>query len=165
MRPQDVVILLKIIALDEKKWFNKDLAFQLSISNSEVSESLNRSRIGGLIQSDKRTVCREELLEFLVYGLKYVFPAVEGRLLRGMPTAYSASVLDDNYVIDDPYVWPADGYSVKGIAIPPLYRTVPEACNDDEKLYDLLALTDAMRVSDQKEEVVELLAKKIYSIE
>lgn len=165
MRPQDVVILLKIIALGENKWFNKDLAFELGISNSEVSESLNRSLIGGLIQSDKRTVCCEELLEFLVYGLKYVFPAVEERLLRGMPTAYSAPVLDDGYVIDDPYVWPSEDHSVKGIAIAPLYNTVPQACDDDKQLYDLLALADALRVSDQKEEVVELLAKKVYNIE
>lgn len=164
MRPQDIVILLKIIALGEEEWYNKDLAFQLNISNSEVSESLNRSRIGGLIKDDKRTIYREELLEFLVYGLKYVFPAVPGRLLRGMPTAYSAPVLKDEFVVDDPHVWPAKGHSIKGIAIPPLYETVPQACDNDSQLYDLLALIDALRVGEQKNEVVERLAKKIYGV-
>jgi hypothetical protein len=165
MRPQDIVILLKIIALDEAEWYNKDLAFQLDISNSEVSESLNRSLTGGLIRDDKQTVCREELLEFLVYGLKFVFPAAPGRLLRGMPTAFSAPVLNDEFVVDDPHVWPAKGHSTKGISIAPLYKTVPGACDDDSRLYDLLALTDALRVGERKSEVVEMLAKKIYSVD
>lgn len=165
MRPQDIVILLKIIALGEEKWYNKDLAFQLNISNSEVSESLNRSLIGGLIEDDKQTIRREELLEFLVYGLKYVFPAVSGRLLRGMPTAYSAPVLEGEFVVDDPHVWPAKGHSTKGISIPPLYETVPKACDDDSRLYDLLALADALRVGERKSEVVEMLAKNIYSVD
>lgn len=165
MRPQDIVILLKIIALGDEEWYNKDLAYQLDISNSEVSESLNRSRISGLIQDDKSTINKEELLEFLVYGLKYVFPAIPGRLLRGMPTAYSAPVLKDEFVVDDPHVWPAEGYSVKGIAVSPLYETVPQSCDNDPRLYDLLATVDALRVGERIDEVVELLTKKILNVD
>ena len=40
MRPQDVVILLKIISLDEKPWRMKDVALALRVSASEVTESL-----------------------------------------------------------------------------------------------------------------------------
>jgi len=162
MRPQDVVILLKIIAVGNQKWYNKDLASQLHLSNSEVSESLNRSRIGGLIE-DKQSILKDELLEFLIYGLKYVFPVVPGRLLRGMPTAYSAPILSEDFVVDHPYVWPAKGHTTKGVAVNPLYDTVPVACEKDSELYALLALTDALRISNRKDHVVELLEKKIYT--
>ena len=165
MRPQDVVILLKIIALNGEGWYNKDVAGQLGLSNSEVSESLNRSRIGGLIEDDKRVVRKEKLVEFLVYGLKHVFPAIPGQLLRGMPTAYSAPVLNGGFVVDHPHVWPAKGYSTKGVSINPLYDTVPAACDEDSELYDLLALTDALRIGERNEYVVKLLTKKIYGIE
>lgn len=166
MRPQDIVILLKIVALrDESDWYNSDLASQLNISNSEVSESLNRSLLGGLIADDKRKVNKEALLEFLVYGLKHVFPVKQGSLVRGMPTGYSAPVLEDDFVVDDPQVWPAKGHSTKGIAVTPLYKTVPEACEEDSQLYDLLALTDALRIGKRNDRVVELLAKTIYGVD
>ena len=49
MRPHDVVILLKIIALDNENWMMKDIANTLYISSSEVSESLKRSAWAGFI--------------------------------------------------------------------------------------------------------------------
>lgn len=163
MRPQDIVILLKIISLQGKSWYNKNLASALRISNSEVSESLNRSSIAGLMKANKKRVQKERLLEFLVYGLKYVFPAVPGRLLRGMPTGYSAPVLNDVFIVDDPFIWPAKGKGTKGIAIEPLYHTVPEACREDALLYDLLSLTDALRTGKHNQQVVERLEKKLFS--
>lgn len=161
MRPQDIVILLKIISLEDENWYMKDVAEQLNISNSEVSESVNRSVIGGLIEDDKQTVQKENLLEFLVYGVKHVFPALEGRLVRGMPTAFSASVLSEKFVVEDPYIWPAKGFSTKGISIDPLYHTVPEACKEDEQLYELLALTDALRMGAKSKVIVNLLSQKM----
>ena len=46
MRPQDIVVLLKIIALKHDEWNNSDLAQSLKISPSEISEVLNRCKIG-----------------------------------------------------------------------------------------------------------------------
>ncbi len=161
MRPQDIVILLKIIALGDQDWYLKDLAAQLNISNSEVSESLHRSAIGGLINDDKKTIQRQELLEFLVYGVRYVFPAIEKKLARGMPTAFSASVLSEEFVVENPYVWPAKGFSTKGISIAPLYHTVPQACKNDAAFYDLLALTDALRMGAKSNILVNLLSQRM----
>jgi predicted transcriptional regulator len=56
MRPHDIVVLLKIAAKNEKPWMMKDLSVELGISASEVSESLNRSAIAGLIAQDKKRV-------------------------------------------------------------------------------------------------------------
>ena len=62
------------MAIDNKEWYMKDLAYSLGISQSEISESLNRSVISGLISSDKRKLMKMSLLEFLEFGLKYVYP-------------------------------------------------------------------------------------------
>ena len=69
MRPQDIVVLLKIIALKNDDWYNSELAHSLQISGSEISEVLNRCKIAGLIDSKKRKVHINSFIEFLIYGL------------------------------------------------------------------------------------------------
>jgi len=152
MRPQDIVVLLKIVALGETPWRMTDLATALAISQSEVSESLNRNRIAGLIDGAKRGVHRAALLEFLLYGLKYVFPEQPGPIVKGQPTAHSASPLSGKIVGSaEPFVWPDPDGSVRGQSIEPLYITVPKAVRRDPKLYELLALVDAVRVGKVRE--------------
>ncbi len=58
MRPQDVVILLKILTIPEAGWQYRDLSSLLFISISEIAESLHRSHIAGLIDESKRKVHR-----------------------------------------------------------------------------------------------------------
>ena len=54
MRPQDPVILLKIVAMGNNIWRNVDIAYSLHLSASEVSEALNRCKIAKLIDYKKR---------------------------------------------------------------------------------------------------------------
>ncbi|MCX6267961.1 MAG: hypothetical protein NTW16_11475 [Bacteroidetes bacterium] len=98
MRPQDVVILLKICTLQGDDWRFQDIAESLKISPSEVSESLERSRLAGLVSESKRTVYTSSFLDFLVSGLKYVFPALPGAVVRGFPTAHSAPPINTSIV-------------------------------------------------------------------
>ena len=105
MRPQDVVILLKIAAKGDKNWRMKDIATELGISGSEVSESFNRSILAGLLNSDKQQLMKSALLEFLQHGLKYVFPQKPGALVRGMPTAHAAPPLRQLIQSEEMYVW------------------------------------------------------------
>ena len=56
MRPQDIPILLKIIALEEQNWHLNDLSNYLNISISEISESLNRSKLANLIDKVEKFV-------------------------------------------------------------------------------------------------------------
>ena len=163
MRPHDVVILAKIIALGPANWYAKDVAYSLSISNSEVSESLHRSQYAGLIDSSKRYVFKQALLDLLVHGLKYVFPQQPGAIAVGMPTAHSAPVLAEKLVSQEPYVWPDPEGTVRGQAIEPLYSTVPAACRKDQRLYDLLASIDAIRVGKVREQnLAKDLLKKLF---
>jgi len=101
------------------------------------------------------------LLEFLVHGVKYAFPPKRGALTRGMPTGYAAPPL--NKVIVDsselPPVWPFAEGTVRGEAFEPLYPSVPQAAARDARLYELLALVDAIRDGRARER--NLAAKEL----
>ena len=88
--PQDIVILLKMIALGDAAWLQNTLAEDLGISQSEVSKSLVRSKYAGLLDSSGKKVSKLALLEFIEYGIKYVFPQQPGAIVRGIATAHSA---------------------------------------------------------------------------
>ena len=152
MRPQDIVVLLKIIASDNNQWRNLDIAYSLKISPSEVSEVLNRCKIAKLINKEKRDVHLNALTEFLVYGLKYVFPAEPGAIAKGIPTAHSASPIKEKIISStESYVWPNSKGNLRGQSIDPLYKTIPEAALEDQKFYELIALVDTIRIGKARE--------------
>ncbi len=151
MRPHDIVVLLKIAAKGNNKWLMKDLSAELNISASEISESLNRSVLAGLLADDKKKLMKTALLEFLQYGLAYVYPQHPGAIVRGMPTAYSAAPLSKSIISENPVVWSYAEGKYRGQAIEPLHPSVPVACMKDNKLYELLALTDALRIGKARE--------------
>ena len=152
MRPQDIVVLLKIIASDNNQWRNLDIAYSLKISPSEVSEVLNRCKIAKLINKEKREVHLNALTDFLVYGLKYVFPAEPGAIAKGIPTAHSASPIKEKIISStESYVWPNSKGNLRGQSIDPLYKTIPEAALEDQKFYELIALVDTIRIGKARE--------------
>ena len=163
MRPHDIVILLKIASKRKKNWLMKDLAFELGISASEISESINRSVIAGLIASDKKRLMQLALLDFLEHGLRYVYPQQPGALKRGMPTAHSAQPLNEIIESNEPYIWPYAYGNVRGQSIEPLHPKVPEACLKDPVFYELVALCDSLRVGRVREKniAMEELKKRI----
>ncbi len=160
MRPQDIVVLLKIAAKGKKSWYMKDLAQELSISPSEVSESLNRSVLAGLIANDKVTIIKGALLEFLQNGLRYVYPQKPGALVRGLATAHSAPPLNSKIDSQEKYVWPWSKGKDRGQSVDPLHPSVPEACQKDKLLYELLALADALRLGKAREQNLAITALK-----
>ena len=163
MRPHDVLILLKIAAKGAQSWFMKDLAIELGISASEVSESINRSVFAGLLAQDKTRLMPSALLEFLEHGLRYVYPQQPGALVRGLPTAHAAKPLSDLIQSEEAYVWPYGNGTVRGQSIEPLHPMVPEACLNDADLYELVALCDALRVGRAREKqlAVQELKRRI----
>lgn len=151
MKPQDVVILLKIIAVDSDRWQQKSIADELKMSQSEVSQSVARSKFAGLLDGSGKKVMRLALLDFLQYGLSYVFPQKPGSLVRGIPTGYSAPPLNTIIQSNELLVWPSAKGKSRGQSIVPLYPSVVDAVTQDEKLYHLLALADALRVGKARE--------------
>lgn len=152
MRPQDIVVLLKIIALKDNNWRNIDIANALQISPSEVSEALNRCKIAKLIDSKKKKVHINSFKEFLIYGLKYVFPVEPGSMVKGIPTAHSAAPIKEHISQGvDNYVWPYAKGNKRGQAIEPLYKKLPAVVQDDTLFYELLVIIDTIRVGRIRE--------------
>jgi DNA-binding transcriptional MocR family regulator len=160
MSPHDIVILLKIASYGGAQWFQKPLAEDLGISQSEISKSLNRSKYAGLIDPKGKKVMKLALLEFLQFGLRYVFPQKPGAVVRGIPTSHSAAPLKDKIESTEHYVWPYSKGTVRGHSIIPLYPSVPEAALKDAKLYELLALVDALRVGRAREKELAIVEIK-----
>lgn len=156
LKAQDVLVLLKLVASpDTEPSFNR-LALELDMSPSEVHQAIQRARHAGLLTTEasrvgthKKFVTHQALLEFLVHGLKYVFPPERGGETRGMPTAHAAPPLAQKFARsvgrDLPPVWPDPEGNVRGLEFSPLYRSAPKAAKRDADLYRLLALVDAIR--------------------
>jgi len=164
MKSQDVVVLLKIIALNNDIWQQIPLAKSLKMSQSEVSQSVARSKYAGLLDDSGKRVMRQVLMDFLQYGLAIVFPVKPGAVVRGIPTAHSAAPLNKDISSDEFYVWPFAKGNVRGHGITPLYATVPQAVLEDEQLYAMLALADALRVGKSREKniAVQELKNRIW---
>jgi hypothetical protein len=160
VKPQDLLVMLKVIALQGSPWRTTDLANQLFMSQSEISEALHRNWVARLMDDSKKFIHKESLLEFLEHGVKYVFPQRPGPVARGMPTAHSAPPLSKMVQLGESiYVWPDVDGEARGESIEPLYPSVPKAARADEGFYELVALVDAIRIGKARE--VQLAAAEL----
>lgn len=152
LKPQDVVVLLKILGMNQEPSYSS-LAYELSMSPSEVHAAVKRAAAAGLIDLKHKQVRRQALLEFLIHGVKYAYPAIMGPITRGLPTAHAAAPLIKKMAASDslPPVWPCPDGETRGYELPPLYSSVPKAVRNDQSLYELLALVDAIRAGRARE--------------
>ena len=81
LKPQDVLVLLKLVALGKKSWSFNKLALELGMSPSEVHAAVKRSLTAGLAlkEGDAIRPSIRNLEEFLFHGIQYAF-ALEFRL-------------------------------------------------------------------------------------
>ncbi len=127
------------------------------ISKSEVSGALRRCIQVGLAKAERGTgyprANTRALLGFILHGIKYVFPAQPGALVRGIPTAHAAPVLAGRLLSagEQASVWEDAQGSVLGQRIEPLYKSVSRAVRCDAQLYAMLALVDAIRLGQERE--------------
>ncbi|CAM3068842.1 MarR family transcriptional regulator [Sphingomonas antarctica] len=168
MKSQDIVILLKLVSLEDKighghleestmpdPFALRSLESDLGISKTEISASIRRSITSHLAikSGDRAKVNRRNLIELVQHGLKYVFPAKPGAPQRGIATGFAAPMLEGKIVSSgaDIYVWPHPEGKQRGLSISPLFKSVPDAALKDARLYELLALIDAIRTGNQRE--------------
>ena len=154
-------------AVGEDAFSMRGLEESTGISKSEVSHALRRCIEVGLAKAERGSgtprANTRALLGFVMYGLKYVFPAHPGPLVRGIPTAHAAPVLAGRLLSagEHIHVW-EDGYgNVQGQRVKPLYKSVPRAARRDAELYAMLALLDAIRIGQERESALagKLLAQ------
>lgn len=187
MKSQDVVVLLKLASLEddakdigleapppglvagEDPYSVRGLEAALGISKTEVSASLKRSIASGLAIKDRKTgrpkPNRRHLRDFIVHGLKFVFPAKTGAMQRGLPTAFAAPVLRESLHSAGSLicVWPYARAKEMGQSVDPLFKSVPEAAEKDQGLYAYLALIDAIRLGNPRESkfAADLLVQRL----
>jgi len=152
MRPQDVVILLKMITLQNSNWTFAQIAASLQISESEVSNAMERNKLAGLASPDKAKVNKLALREFLIYGIKYVFPPLIGYSTRGIATAHSAPPVNQFIAENDEnYVWKYYKGTRRGNSIFSLYEKIPKIVESQPELYEFLAIIDTLRTGKKRE--------------
>ncbi len=149
LKPQDILFLLKLVAMGKSSWSFNKLAIDLGMSPSEVHAAAKRTVVARLAIKNEAGVYPNirNLEEFLLHGIQYVFIPERGEMNRGMPTAYAASPMDAFIVADQdpPPVWPDPEGELRGESFSPLYPSVPTAARHDSKLYELLVLVDVIR--------------------
>lgn len=157
MKPQDILLLVKIFLREPGSWTIARMAHELHISGSEIHAGIKRLKACRLIMEHPETgaviPCLDNMEEFFVHGLKYVFPVEVGKEVRGMATAHSASPLAELIASDkgDIFVWPYEFGSVRGKSIAPLFRSVPKAAEMDDLFYKIFILLDGIRVGRSRE--------------
>jgi hypothetical protein len=153
LKPQDIVILLKLVTSREIEWSYPSLAHDLFMSVSEAHAGVKRAGAARLMDLQRRVPLKKALEEFLIHGVKYAFPPSRGGLVRGMPTGYAAPPLVDLIIqpSEPPPVWPYPEGVVRGHEFSPLYKSVPIAAERDKGLYELLTLVDAIREGRARE--------------
>jgi len=154
LKPQDLVIVLKIAIHEGEIKTIAQISDQLFIAPSQVHASIKRSELAQLLSrvNGKLAVNKSALYEFLIYGIKHVFPAVVGAMTRGIPTSTSGPALESKFnQSGTPIVWPNPKGTSRGESISPLCPAVPKACLEDKKLYEVLSLVDALRIGAARE--------------
>lgn len=153
MRAQDILVMLKLAANPGQEWSYPKLAQALRMSVSETHGAVARCAEAGLYSQHSRSPLNSSLLEFLIHGIRYVFPASPGPVVNGLYTSFAAPPLSKELRFEsgEAPVMPFMDGPHRGPGIKPIYHTAPEAAWEDPALYRLLALVDAIRTGRSRE--------------
>jgi DNA-binding Lrp family transcriptional regulator len=155
LRPQDVVVALKLVAMRGQWLPYAELGKQLKLSQFEAHAAVRRLLAAKLITDIEGEIrpINATLKLFIYYGAPYAFPPVRGEMTIGFPTAYGMSPLKEKVLFADenPPVWPSPEGTTRGMTLLPLYEKAPLAALEDRALYEMLALFDALRIGAARE--------------
>lgn len=159
LRSQDVLLALRLSLVQEGEAPPfQGLSVQLGISASQVHSAFHRAVLCRLVEEKSRCALGPNLLEFLVHGIKYVFPPIFTTIVPGVPTAVAASPLRERFALgDEPLpVWPHPHGSMRGQGIEPIHPAAPAAALKNPALHELLALVDAIRAGRARERAMAI---------
>ncbi len=166
LKPQDILVLVKIFLIGNDSWKIEDIARSTGISKSEVHGAIKRLEAAKLLDSFSRRPIKAAMEEYLIHGLKYSFPVRAGSMERGIPAAHSAPPMSKHIESAELYVWPYESGDKRGLSVKPLYRTVPEAALKDNEVYEFMSLLDSLRMGHAREvklasdEIVKRIRRK-----
>lgn len=157
MKPQDILVALKLLSLQNQTWTQAKVAEALQISPAEMSAIFERLKVSGFLDVSKSKLHKLAIREFLIHGLKYVFPPVLGTKVRGIATGHSATPIREQIVEgDEIFVWKSAKGNRRGIELIPLYKVVPKIVATEPKLYELLVIADTLRMGKVREREIAI---------
>lgn len=154
LRPLDVVVGLRLSQIPDAPY--QVLAESIGISKSQIHLSLKRLGRSHLVSAVRKDLNFRSFLEFLSFGMRYVFPGEIGRVSIGIPTAHTGPPMAQTIVSDEFIVWPTLKGSTEGHSLKPLYPQairLPKICPE---LYDLVTLVDVLRVGRVRERKIAM---------
>lgn len=146
LKGQDVVVLAALMDKRGEAESYQELGRRVCLSASETHAVVKRLQTAALLTSDCR-VLKRNAIEFLVHGLRYLFPFRPiGGVARGLATSYAAPVARGAFATTGSIsVLNCASGETMGQPFDPLYETAPEAARNDGTLYDRLAFFDMLR--------------------
>jgi hypothetical protein len=179
LKGQDIIILLLLRLRSDQSWTYEALSKATGLSTSQCHLAHKRLRESGLVNADSSEPWKVPIsncLEFILHGLRYVFPAKISATSRGIPTAQGASFVKLHFVNEDPlgsaYVWRDPEGLEKGNSLEPIHSCQlrfapgrnPESGNGDSLMYEVLVCIDLLRVGRARERswAVEGLKRRLH---
>lgn len=172
LKGQDIAILIKLLVKQKtkEKIEFKNIAYELYISQSEVTKSIKRLEKSKLLtrySDDSVELHKHELMELFVYVVKYLFPAEVNIATRGMAAAHSSPHFKKIILSEETYVWPYINGNIKGLALTPIYKTLANALDrtPDENFYAIISALDLIRLGGKRENKIakEILENYIWN--
>lgn len=162
LKPQDLAVALKLLTLKGKRLPYAALGEAMHLSRFEAHAAVQRLTAARLLAETEHGTLPvlAAMRPFFIYGAPYAYPAVRGEMTIGFPTSHGTSPLKKMMAAstEPPPVWPHPEGVVRGPGLLPLYENLPLAAREDKRLYELLALFDALRTGQARERE---LAKKL----
>lgn len=149
LRPGDIAVALELVLRPGERYEGLSRALRLSLSAAH--RAVRRLEVAGLLLPRDRHPNRSALLEFLVHGARYAFPARLGPDTRGVPTAGGLPEFREEMPSASGAVWPFLDGTARGPSLDPLYDGAAAAAMEDPRLHRLLALVDALRIGAARE--------------
>lgn len=159
IKPQDVMLLLKMMANPYITYSQSEIAKQLCYSQSSVNDGLKRLEEVMLIRHSNPDIFKNEeisvkpdyilnhlhIRKFLEYTPKYWFVAKRGPVTRGIKTCSDC-------------VWPHEDGTVISYSIQPIYKSVPDSLlkYPDFDFYELLKKLDKNRLKVEETKKLDL---------
>lgn len=161
------MVLLGLLQHPIGDWTVRSLAKELGLPSASVQRSLDRLAATPAFDAHRRRVSLGACDELFDHALRYLAPAKAGGETRGLGTSWAALPLSEHLAPADepPPVWPDPQGGLRGLEVTPLHPAVVSLARSDPRMYELLALVDALRLGDTRTRglAVELLRARIHT--
>jgi hypothetical protein len=165
LRPVDIVVLLALLRHPAGAWTVRSLAEELHLPSASVQRSLERLGTTPAYDANRRRVSLSGCTELFEHALRFIAPVLRGGETRGLATAWAVPPLSERLAPVDELapVWPDPLGEQRGLEVQPLHPAVVSLARTDPEMYELLALSDALRIGDARTRgmAAELLRERI----